>query len=80
MSVPHQMMKALSILVKPFDSLLPEAYKSEGLRVVAGITYWGDNSKAKRELGWQPRPVEDVLREVLEYLMAKQKKQSVQPA
>ena len=56
MTVPYQIMKILSVLVKPFDALLPETYTSEGLRVVAGVTYWGDNSKAKRELGYALRP------------------------
>ncbi len=55
-TVPYQIMKILSVLVKPFDALLPETYTSEGLRVVAGVTYWGDNSKAKRELGYALRP------------------------
>jgi nucleoside-diphosphate-sugar epimerase len=59
MIVPYQIIKALSVLVKPFDSLLPESYTSEGLRVVAGVTYWGDNSKAKRELGYNPRPLRE---------------------
>jgi nucleoside-diphosphate-sugar epimerase len=58
-AAPYQVMKLLSVLVKPFDSLMPESYTSEGLRIVAGITYWGDNSKAKRELGYNPRPVRD---------------------
>lgn len=59
MTVPYQIMKILSILVKPFDAFLPETYTSEGLRVVAGVTYWGDNSKAKRELGYNPRPLRE---------------------
>ena len=59
MVVPYQMMKALSVLVRPFDNFLPETYTSEGLRVVAGVTYWGDNSKAKRELGYHPRPLRE---------------------
>jgi hypothetical protein len=48
--------RAMSALVKPFDRLMPPTYTSEGLRVIAGVTYWGDNSKAKRELGYVPRP------------------------
>jgi nucleoside-diphosphate-sugar epimerase len=56
MIVPYQIMKVLSVLVKPFDSFLPETYTSEGLRIVAGVTYWGDNSRARRELGYNPRP------------------------
>ena len=59
MTVPYQIMKILSVLVKPFDAILPETYTSEGLRVVAGVTYWGDNSKAKRELGYHPRPLRE---------------------
>ncbi|MEO5887084.1 MAG: NAD-dependent epimerase/dehydratase family protein [Anaerolineales bacterium] len=55
-TVPYQIMKILSVLVKPFDPVLPETYTSEGLRVIAGVTYWGNNSKAKRDLGYSPRP------------------------
>ena len=59
MTVPYQIMKVLSVLVRPLDSLLPESYTSEGLRVIAGVTYIGDNSKAKRELGYDPRPMRE---------------------
>ena len=54
--VSYKMMKALSVLVRPFDNFLPETYTSEGLREISGVTYLGDNSKAKRELGYNPRP------------------------
>jgi nucleoside-diphosphate-sugar epimerase len=56
MVVPAQMMKIMSLLARPFDRFLPPAYTSEGLRVIAGVTYMGDNSKARRELGYNPRP------------------------
>ncbi|MBC7878201.1 MAG: NAD-dependent epimerase/dehydratase family protein [Anaerolineales bacterium] len=69
MTVPHQVMKALSVLVKPFDTLLPETYTSEGLRVVAGVTYIGDNSKAKSELGFDPHPLHDGPQETLKHEM-----------
>src|SRR5688572_12318965 len=69
MTVPYQMMKILSVLVKPFDAILPDAYTSEGLRVVAGVTYWGDNSKAKRDLGYNPRPVSTGWVETVKYEM-----------
>lgn len=59
MTVPYQMMKILSTFVKPLDAILPDSYTSEGLRVVAGVTYIGDNSKAKRELGFNPRSVSE---------------------
>lgn len=70
MAVPYRMMKALSALVKPFDPLLPETYTSEGLRVVAGVTYWGDNSKAKRFLGYNPRPLAEGLESTLKHEMS----------
>jgi len=59
MPVPPGMMKVMSILVKPLDAWLPDEYTSEGLRIIAGVTYIGDNSKARRELGYNPRPVSE---------------------
>ena len=69
MTVPYQMMKALSVLVTPFDTLMPPTYTSEGLRVVSGVTYYGDNSKAKRELGYTPRPVNEGWVETVQHEM-----------
>ena len=34
---------------------------AQRLRVAAGATYLGDDTKARRELGWDPRPVEEGL-------------------
>lgn len=48
---------------------LPEAYTREGLRIIAGVTYIGDNRKAIRELGFAPRLLKDGLRETLEHEM-----------
>ena len=59
MAAAPGMMKAMSVLVKPFDAFMPESYTSEGLRIISGVTYIGDNSKAKRELGYNPRPVSE---------------------
>ena len=67
--VPYQVMKIMSILVKPFDKLLPETYTSEGLREIAGPTYLGNNSKAKRELGYNPRPFREGWGETLRHEM-----------
>jgi nucleoside-diphosphate-sugar epimerase len=69
MTAPYQVMKVLSVLVKPLDHFLPESYTSEGLRIVAGVTYWGDNSKAKRELGYNPRPLQEGWGETLRHEM-----------
>jgi len=44
---------------------LPEDYRRESLIVVAGVTYLGDNAKARRELEYAPRPLEAGLRETL---------------
>lgn len=46
-----------------FDWLIPipADYSSENLRVLAGATYIGDNSKAKDELGYDPRPLNEGL-------------------
>lgn len=69
-TVPHQIMKIMSVLVRPFDAVLPEIYTSEGLRVVGGVTYWGDNSKAKHELGYNPRPFREGWTETVRHEMA----------
>ncbi len=57
LGVPPQLIQLMSVLVKPFDRFMPESYTSEGLRIIAGVTYIGDNSKARRELGFEPRPL-----------------------
>jgi len=67
--VSHKIMRALSIIVTPFDNFLPETYTSESLREVAGPTYLGDNSKAKRELGYNPRPMSEGWTETVKHEM-----------
>jgi nucleoside-diphosphate-sugar epimerase len=69
MTVPNQILKVMALLVTPFDAILPEIYTSEGLRVIAGVTYWGDNSKAKRELGFTTRPFREGWEETLRHEM-----------
>jgi nucleoside-diphosphate-sugar epimerase len=73
--VPSMMLKItafFSSLVEGFINL-PEMYNSEALRVQAGTTYLGDNSKAKKELNYNPRPLEVGLKETLEYELSKMK-------
>jgi nucleoside-diphosphate-sugar epimerase len=48
---------------------LPEMFSGEYLRVAAGATYLGSNAKARRELGYDPRPLADGLPETLDALM-----------
>lgn len=64
-----KMMKAMSVLVRPFDGLMPESYTSEGLRIIAGVTYMGNNSKAKRELGYNSRPFREGWTETVRHEM-----------
>ena len=68
-TIPYQILKFASMLAKPFDALLSETYSSEGLRVIAGATYYGDNSKAKRELGYNPRPFREGWTETIRHEM-----------
>src|SRR5215207_364963 len=69
MIVPHQVLGWMSALVWPLDGILPPSYTSEGLRVVAGVTYLGDNGKARRELGYAPRPFREGWEETLRHEM-----------
>ncbi|MBI1259223.1 MAG: NAD-dependent epimerase/dehydratase family protein [Chloroflexi bacterium] len=55
---------------------LPEAFAGESLRVIAGSTYLGSNAKAKRDLGYHPRSLEDGFRE---YLPQEMQRLGVQP-
>jgi nucleoside-diphosphate-sugar epimerase len=59
---------ALMTVVGTFISL-PTTYTGEALRVSAGSTYLGDNSKARRELGFEARPLEEGLRQTLRHEM-----------
>lgn len=71
MRVSPGMMKAVAGVMGLVEKIvpLPEAYTYEGLRIIAGVTYLGDNSKAKRELGYQPRPLKEGLTETLQHEM-----------
>jgi nucleoside-diphosphate-sugar epimerase len=46
---------------------LPADYRAETLRVLGGVTYLGDNEKARRELGLEHRPLREGLAELLAY-------------
>jgi nucleoside-diphosphate-sugar epimerase len=64
-------MKAMSAIVGVVEKVIPmpQTMASETLRIAAGVTYLGDNAKARRELGFAPRPLEEGLRETLEWRM-----------
>ncbi len=61
-------MASVAGLVEPLAKL-PDMYTSEGLRVLAGVTYIGSAAKAKRELGYNPRPLREGMRETLAHEM-----------
>lgn len=70
-SAPPGVFKALSLVMGVVEKIapVPESYTAEGLRIVAGVTYLGDNAKARRELGWEPRPLCEGLQATLEHEM-----------
>jgi nucleoside-diphosphate-sugar epimerase len=57
--VPPTAVRALGPVTRLASRVLPlpAAYSPEGLRVAAGPTYIGSNAKARRELGYAPRPL-----------------------
>ncbi len=67
MFVPPGMMRVSAVFSSVIEKVipLPELYSSESLNVIAGHTYLGDNTKAKRELGYKPRSLEDGLKQTL---------------
>ncbi len=64
-------MKSMAAFMKLLGALipLPSAYSAESLQIMAGTTYIGDNRKARRELGFAPRSLEEGLGETLRYEM-----------
>ena len=53
---------------------LKTALSSEALMTQADCTFYGAADKAKRELGWQSRPLEATFKEVLDDKLARRKK------
>lgn len=65
--VPPGPVRVLAKLVSYAERVVqvPTTYSSEYLRVVAGSTYYASNAKARAELGFAPRTLEEGFREVL---------------
>jgi hydroxymethylglutaryl-CoA reductase/dihydroflavonol-4-reductase len=66
-AVSYKLMKTMAPLMKPFDNFLPDTYTSEGLRILGGVTYWGDSSKARRFLGFNSRLLQEGLEATLRH-------------
>ncbi len=67
-------MSALVGLLERLGLSLPLSH--EALGSLNDYTFYGSAEKAKRALGWQPRPIEQAFREVLEYEMAKRQRKA----
>jgi nucleoside-diphosphate-sugar epimerase len=66
--VPPALLSSLSAVTGLLERVatVPDEYSGEYLRVNAGTTYIGNNAKARTELGWTPRPLEEGLPDTLE--------------
>ncbi len=71
--LPGVMIKATAALAGILEKVLPlpETYRSETLKASGGVTYIGDNRKARQELGYTPRSLREGLKTTLAYEMAK---------
>src|SRR5947209_2439034 len=64
-------MKGMSAMMGVLEKIVPvpSDYSSEYLHISAGVTYIGNNAKARRDLGYEPRPLEQGLQETLQHEM-----------
>lgn len=65
------MMKAMSATMGVVEKIfpVPADYSAEYLRISAGVTYIGSNAKARRELGYAPRSLQEGLTQTLQHEM-----------
>jgi nucleoside-diphosphate-sugar epimerase len=65
------LMKAMAGVMGVIEKIVPvpDDYRAEYLRISAGVTYLGDNAKARRELGYTPRSLKEGLAETLYHEM-----------
>jgi nucleoside-diphosphate-sugar epimerase len=61
LNLPPRVVKAMSMITGVLSHLfkVPQLYDPETLRLSAGVTYLGDNSRAKEELGFTPRSLRE---------------------
>ncbi|MFW5947529.1 MAG: hypothetical protein ACOCUW_03465, partial [Gemmatimonadota bacterium] len=61
--LPTWLAQLASWLMRPVAAVapLPSTYHPETLRVAAGATYFATDARARRELGWRPRPLREGL-------------------
>jgi nucleoside-diphosphate-sugar epimerase len=65
------LMKAMAAIMGVVEMAVqvPAHYSAEYLRINAGVTYIGDNTKARHELGYNPRALKEGLTETLYHEM-----------
>lgn len=65
--LPAWLARLSSVLLKPLARVLPlpTMYHPETLRIAGGVTYFASDERARRELGWEPRPFRDGLETTL---------------
>jgi nucleoside-diphosphate-sugar epimerase len=65
------LLKVMAGLMRVLERVVPvpDDYSAEFLRINAGVTYIGDNTKARRELGYSPRSLKEGLAETLYHEM-----------
>jgi dihydroflavonol-4-reductase len=63
LAVPSALLRVLA----PAGRLMGQANLREVVAASAGVTYWASADKAARELGFNPRPLEDGLRDTFEF-------------
>ena len=68
---PPGLLKAMAAIMGVVERAVPVPadYSAEYLRINAGVTYIGDNAKARRELGYNPRSLKEGLTETLYHEM-----------
>lgn len=68
-SLPPSVFRTLAAVMGVVEKVVPvpDDFSAEGLRVIAGVTYLGDSSKARRELGYTPRPLIEGLTETVHH-------------
>jgi dihydroflavonol-4-reductase len=69
--LPGRWLQPLAPLMGAINSLVPlPSYLSQDAVAVLGATYIASSDKARRELGWQTRPLEQGLQETFDWIAA----------
>jgi nucleoside-diphosphate-sugar epimerase len=69
--VSPAVLKSAAAVMRVVEKIVtvPDDYSSEALTTIAGTTYLGTNERARRELGWTPRPLREGLAATLRHEM-----------